>query len=266
VDDFSYVPEVIFKSNVQIYFTQESEKLVNGLLNPAKNDRCLTKLIQDSLNYVFNNLTDFQNFTSFSGDNKILTEQLKLEETVRNANTVLDKLRLMQEEAKNAINTKDESLIYGVLYELTNMNTESEEVTQTGEKADDIEEKIKALISGEIEKQIKLIKSSLQSDMQALKESIAVTSHEVASEIQQTSLSESKIEDVEELGYSPENYEVSKELNESPKKTSVIETLIKQNDIIEVDDDFGLGTEGVKESITESNFDGLTDIINSMGI
>ena len=185
---------------------------------------------------------------------------------MRSANTVLDKLRLMQEEAKNAINTKDESLIYGVLYELTNMNTESEEVTQTGEKADDIEEKIKALISGEIERQIKLIKLSLQSDMQALKESIAVASHEVASEIQQTSPSESKIEDVEELRYYPENYEVSKELNESPKKTSVIETLIKQNDIIEVDDDFGLGTEGVKESITESNFDGLTDIINSMGI
>lgn len=238
MNGFDFVPEVIFKSNVQVYFTNKYKALVEGFLNPAKDNRSLTQLIQDSLLFAFDNLKEFEKYSGFTTDNEIADQKKMIDERNKQINSCYEGIIELQSLAKDAIVSQSDKAIYNVLYGLINIKLNSieqavveESAVTTEQPKTDIEERVKEYIDINLSKHKKMLDEAIESIRNQINEMI---NDNVLSVIKQESSKPTT--PVNE----PKQEKVSIDLTKDiVKENIVVEKKVEQ--LINVDDDFGSG-------------------------
>lgn len=240
---FDFVPEIIFKSNVQVYFTNKYKELVEGFLNPAKDGRALTQLIQDALLFAFDNLSEFEKHTGFNVANEIADNKKVADEKLKSLNAVYNSITELQALAKDAIVSQSDKAIYNVLYGLINIPLGSVElsnekvatVVETQPKevnSNDIREYIDKCIKEMVNKSIEEMKTQIDSMVKA-----SIGQVEKVSFVPTSKVVEVKKEIIEEKA---QDVEVKK-VEDVTVEDSKSETDNSDEQIIDIDDDFGSG-------------------------
>ena len=138
VSDFDFISEVIFKSNVQVSFTNKYKELVEGFLNPAKDERRLTQLIQASLLFAYKHLSEFEGFSGFDLENDIIDNKKILDAHLREYMSFKDKLEDLKSRAMQVVVEQNDKAVYEVIYGLINLELvdSTVEVTEVGHQED----------------------------------------------------------------------------------------------------------------------------------